>query len=90
MTEQKFIKQNTLTLVNRNVLTVTGVEKVTAFSPTEISLIALGCVVHISGEQLRTEKLDVENGELKVEGLVNLIKWETKKEKTPLLKRIFR
>ena len=50
----------------------------------------MNCTLHIQGEQIHTEKLDVENGEFKLEGLINELKWETKKEKIPLLKRIFK
>ena len=90
MTEQKFVKNTTLVVENRNTLTLNGVEKVIAFSPTQISLVVLGCIMHIQGEQLYTEKIDVTSGEFKVEGLICIIKWENKKEKIPFLKRIFR
>ena len=90
MNEQKFIKENTLVITNRNCLEITGVEKVISFSANNIILVALNCNLQISGEQLHTEKLDVENGIFKVEGLITQLKWETKKEKVPLLKRIFR
>ena len=90
MIEPKFIKQNTLMLENRNHLEVGGVEKVVSFSPTDIVLVAMNCTLHISGEQLETEKLDVENGVFVVDGLISQLKWETKKEKIPFLKRIFR
>ena len=46
--------------------------------------------MHIQGEQLYTEKIDVTSGEFKVEGLICVIKWENKKEKIPFFKRIFR
>ena len=90
MTEQKISKNSILVVENRNALTLTGVEKVIAFSPTQISLVVQGCTMHIQGEQLYTEKIDVESGEFKVEGLICIIKWENKKEKIPFFKRIFR
>ena len=90
MTQQKIIKNSTLVVENRNVLTLTGIEKVISFSQTQICLIAQDCQINISGEQLYTEKVDVTNGELKIEGLICAIKWENKKQKLPFFKRIFR
>ena len=40
MNENKIYKENILRLVNRNDLTITGVEKVVSFSPNQIVLIA--------------------------------------------------
>ena len=90
MNEQKILKNSTLVVENRNVLILTGVEKVISFTSTQISLAVLGCTMHIQGEQLYTEKIDVASGEFKIEGLIYLIKWENKKEKIPFLKRIFK
>ncbi|MBO5884835.1 MAG: sporulation protein YabP [Clostridia bacterium] len=89
MTE-KFIKENIIRLVNRNELTISGVSKVTAFSPTQITLFALECEITILGEQLQTTKLDEQNGDLCVLGLINCIKWNEKKEKVGIIKRIFK
>ena len=88
--EQKFIKENIVRIINRNDLIISGVKKVISFSPTQIILVALDCEMLILGEQLQTTKLDEENGELVVSGLINSIKWTEKKEKTSLLKRIFK
>lgn len=87
---EKFVKENIIKLVNRNDLTVTGVSKVISFSPTQIILNALDCEMQICGEQLQTTLLNEENGELKVGGLVNLIKFNNKKEKIGIIKRIFK
>ncbi len=88
--EQKFVKENIVRIINRNDLMISGVKKVISFSPTQIILVALDCDMLILGEQLQTTKLDEENGELVVSGLINSIKWTEKKEKTSLLKRIFK
>ena len=90
MNEQKFMKENTIILENRNHLSITGVEKVIAFSETNVTLVAMNACMQISGQQMHTEKLDVSNGNLEVSGIINQIKFETKKEKVPFLKRIFR
>ena len=90
MNEKTFIKENTLTLENRNHLVVSGVEKVISFSPTCVCFVAMANNVQIQGEQMQAEKLDVENGVLELYGIINQIKYETKKEKTSFLKRIFK
>lgn len=90
MNENKILKENVLTLINRNDLSISGVNKVISFSPTQIILVALDCEIQITGEQMQTTKLDETNGELVVQGLINSIKWNEKKEKVGLIKRIFK
>ena len=87
---EKFIKENIIRLINRNDLTISGVNKVISFSPTQIVLFALDCQITICGEQLQTTKLDEQTEELSVQGLINSIKWSDKKEKIGLIKRIFK
>ena len=84
------LKENILRLVNRNDLSITGVEKVISFSPNEVNLMALDCEIKIIGKELQTIKLDEENGDLVLSGVIDSIKWRNKKEKQSLLKRIFK
>ena len=84
------VKEHILRLVNRNDLSITGVEKVISFSPTEVNLLALDCEMKILGRELQTVKLDEENGDLVISGVIESIKWSDKKEKQSLLKRIFK
>ncbi len=84
------VKENILRLVNRNDLSITGVEKVISFSPNEVNLLALDCEMKILGRELQTVKLDEENGDLVISGVIESIKWSDKKEKQSLLKRIFK
>lgn len=88
--ETKFVKESIVRVVNRNDLTITGVQKVLAFSENAISLVCLDCNMSILGSQMQTQKLDVEGGDLIVSGVINQIKWESKKEKVPFLKRVFK
>ena len=90
MKENNFLKESVLRLVNRNDLSITGVEKVISFSPTQINLISLDCEMQILGNQLQTTNLNEQNGELTVSGIINSIKWNSKSEKIPLIKRIFK
>ena len=84
------MKENILRLANRNDLSIVGVEKVISFSPTQILLVAMDSQMQILGSNLQTTKLDEQNGELCVSGLITSIKWSSAPEKIPLLKRIFK
>ena len=84
------VKENILRLVNHNDLSITGVEKVISFSPNEVNLLTLDCEMKILGRELQTVKLDEENGDLVISGVIESIKWSDKKEKQSLLKRIFK
>ena len=90
MGDKKFMKENILRLVNRNDLSIVGVEKVVSFSPTQIILDAMDSHMQILGTDLQTTKLDEQNGEIYVSGLISSIKWTSSQEKIPLLKRIFK
>ena len=88
--ENKFMKESVVTTENQNIMTITGVEKVVSFSPNQVILFAMGNEMQILGKDLQTTKLDEEKNELYVNGLILSIKWTQKKEKLPLIKRIFK
>ena len=89
MTEiTKKFSESIVTLVNRNTLTVTGVEKVVSANENQISLTVGQSPMTISGSGLTVQKLDVENGTLKIIGCISSIKYDEKKER--FLKRIFK
>ena len=88
--ENKFMKESVVTIENQNMMTITGVEKVVSFSPNQVILFAMGNEMQILGKDLQTTKLDEEKNELYVNGLILSIKWTQKKEKLPLIKRIFK
>ncbi len=88
--ENKFMKESVVTIENQNIMTITGVEKVVSFSPNQVILFAMGNEMQILGKDLQTTKLDEEKNELYVNGLILSIKWTQKKEKLPLIKRIFK
>lgn len=88
MAEHKKFTESILNLTNRQKLSLSGVEKVVVASNFKIELIASGSNLKITGENLEVEKLDIENGVLRVNGIVNEIKYN--ETKTPLLKRLFK
>ncbi len=85
---QRKFSESTLNLVNRTKLTLTGVERVIATSETRVFLTVSASALKISGSNIQVEKLDVENGVLKLEGMIDEIKYNQKKE--PFLKRLFK
>ncbi len=85
-----FALESTIKIENQNIMTITGVDKVVSFSPSQIILYAMGSEIQILGQSLQTTKLDDKTRELFVSGLILSIKWQTKKEKLPLIKRIFK
>lgn len=87
MNESQFT-QSTINLVDRKYLTISGVDNVKDVSPNLINLCTMGQNMSISGENMQVIKLDVENGNLKIEGKIDDIKYNAKKEK--FLKRLFK
>lgn len=88
MQQQKKFGESLVTLVNRNTLTITGVEKMITVTPSQITLVACQSPLNIFGSELTVQKLDVENGNVKIVGTVDAIKYNQAKE--PILKRIFK
>lgn len=84
----KKFTESVLNVINRNVLAITGVEKMFSVSDSQIHLLACGDSLLITGQDLTVVKLDVENGNLKVTGKIGTMKYNDKKEN--LLKRVFK
>ncbi len=84
----KRFSESVLTLANQKKLSLTGVEKVFSTSESKVFLSIDGNTLKISGQNLQVEKLDVENGILRLDGIVEELKFDHKK--TPLLKRLFK
>ncbi len=77
-------------LKNRKNLSVSGIEKVVSVSQKQLSMEMEDCSLFVLGENMEVKKLDVDCGNLEVEGLISEIKYAGKKEKTNLIKRIFK
>ena len=88
MPEIKKFSESVVTLTNRNTLTITNEKKMLAVSETQIALIACQNPLTVVGSGLAVQKLDVENGNLKVVGTVDGLKYNQNKEH--LFKRIFK
>lgn len=66
-----------LVLEERESLTVSGVEEVESFDENTIFLTTAQGGLEIQGEGLHIEKLSLDGGDLKVEGRVNALLYET-------------
>lgn len=85
--------EQSLTLENKEVLNVTGVENVDNFNDETVVLITNKGKLTIKGEKLNISKLNVDEGRLIVKGMINSLIYsehEGKKEKTSLVKKLFK
>lgn len=93
MEDKKLLSNHRLTLENRRGGTVTGVSDVNSFDEKEILLFTEAGKLVIKGEQLHVKRLDLEKGEVDLEGKVDsmtyLSKTKDRKDES-LLKRMFR
>ena len=88
--ENRVLKEHKIELTNRNLLKITGIERVDAITDKEVDLVVMGGKLTILGAQLKAESLSVENGTLVISGLVEAIKYSKAKEKVGLIKKIFK
>ncbi len=84
---------SSLSLENRKILSITGVNEVINFDEEKISLKTdLGPLL-IKGSELKMNKLDVQNGDVMINGEIYYIVYsgkEIKKEKESILGRLFK
>lgn len=94
--EKKEIKiegKSSLNLENRKRLTLSGVVEVVSFNEDQILLNTSLGTLNIKGEGLKMNKLDVQNGDVIINGIVNscvYVNKENKKEKEKLLSKLFK
>lgn len=65
-----------LVLEERESLTVSGVEEVESFDENTIVMVTIQGVLIVRGEELHIEKLSLDGGDLKVEGMVESLTYE--------------
>ena len=65
-----------LILEDRERLTVSGVEEVESFDENTIVMVTAQGVLIVRGENLHIEKLSLDGGDLKVEGMVESLTYE--------------
>ncbi len=79
-----------LTIENRSTMIITGATKMLSSTETQ-SVVEIGdCNIVVSGQNLEITKLDLDNKEVNIKGLINSVKYSQKTEKTNLFKRLFK
>ena len=92
MEEKKTRSPHRLTLEKRQTALLTGVTEVNSFDEKEIRLMTAEGGLQIKGENLHMRQLDLEQGNVEIEGKVDSLIYQKKgiPEKESLLKRMFR
>lgn len=81
---------HTLTLFNREILTLTGVVDVPGFNEETVSIKTdLGSLV-IKGEDLHISRLSLDTGEVSVEGRISSLQYLGDTNRKGVMSRIFR
>lgn len=75
MEERNNLKEHKITMDSRERLEVIGVEDVDSFDENEIRIYTTEGLLTINGRDLRMSRLNVENGELMVEGEIDGINY---------------
>lgn len=81
--------EHTLTLTNRERLTLTGVSDVDSFNEEEVSAVCSCGQLSIRGELLHIEELNLDSGVLTVSGKIFSLSYTEKFTSSSLLKRLF-
>ena len=77
---------------NRKSVTISGVSSVKSFDSEEFILDTKLGVLEIEGKDLVLGKMDLENGEVLIKGLIDKVEYSTKEKnkKESLVKRLFK
>ena len=88
--DAKSFSSSQVTLINRENLAISGVERVYETNENKIQLKVAGSNLLINGQNLNIARLDVESGNVNIEGKVNELKYFTRDNKSGFLKKIFK
>jgi len=87
------IKTHKLSMANRKNLTLTGVKDVRSFDMSQVWLETVDGVLLIKGKELKVGKLDIETGEVDVDGTVDSLTYsdsfDVAKTGKSIIKRLF-
>ena len=83
-----------VTLSNRNKLTITGINKIDSLNNEEFVIDTVLGNLRVKGSELTMQQLDIEKGQIWIEGKIDLIEYmdktEKKNEKEGFFKKIFK
>ncbi len=60
-----------LKIIDRGIITLTGIKKIVSFDNEEFLLESVMGMIHIKGEKLEVIKLDTHDGNVKIKGKIN-------------------
>lgn len=79
MTENRVrVRNQNIMLEDRSKMTVTGVEQVENFNDNTITLITIKGGLLIKGTNLNISKLNIDDGSVKIEGMINSVNYISK------------
>lgn len=88
--ETKNIKhEQNIELKNRQSLNITGIKKVRAVNENLIILELEDSILTVNGSNIHVLKLDVEQGNMMLDGRFDVFKYSDGRQKGSLIKRIF-
>jgi len=85
---EKTIANHKIICDARKTLQLTGVEKVESSNEVQIVCIVMNSPLVITGKNMHVKKLDVEQGQVEIEGNIDSIKYQA--ERQNFFKRIFK
>lgn len=83
-------KSQQLVLNDRKKLKMTGVSEVENFSETVVCANTCMGQLIVKGEELKINKLDIDDGELIIDGKINSMEYTKKKEKGNFFESLFK
>ena len=89
-TEKANVGNHLLSVENRNRLNATGVLDVDSFDEKTVVILTNMGVLTIEGENLHINSLNVENGNIAIEGEIDQLQYTQLKEKGSVFKGLFR
>lgn len=87
--EEKVKGNHTLSLTNRECLSMGGITEVAAFNEDEITACTSCGDLTIKGEMLHVEELNLECGEMKISGKITALIYSESSSGLPFFKRLF-
>jgi len=88
--EKNVLKKHTVTVKYQESVTLSAVKNVISFDEKEITAQLADENVTLEGEKFNIEKLDTDNGELIVTGVLKQLRYSKGKEKRSFRKKVFK
>ena len=86
--QEKVLKPHSLILDNRKKLSLTGVEDVSGFNEETVSLKTTAGDLIVKGSGLHISRLDLDTGDVEIEGVINLLNYTDSKNDKGFIQRL--